>query len=216
MHLNYIDIYFCFMLIFLLFFITIFNKTYLLYKHEEGIISKSNQINLFINCFIFMFLFKIIYIFDLNWFEFYFNTLNLLIIYKLFLFVFSIFYLFIIKNFAFMYKSFSFEFIWILMFSIFCLSLLIEVDNLLYFYVILEAYSLSILSCLVLKKLSKKFLNASFNYLIINIITSCLILYSVSLIYFCAGLLNFNELNDILNGANNINYKTFLVYNIFL
>lgn len=190
----YMYYYFTFILIFLLCLVTIFNRSYICYKNLHAFFNKSNYIKLFLYCFalsLFFMLFNIVYINDSNLY-----TYNIVIIYKIFLLIFSLFYLFILKFFCYLSKFFTFESIWILMFSFFCLFLLIETNNFLYFYLIIEGYSLSIISFIGLKKFSKKLLSASFNYLILNIIVSCLILYSISLIYFYTGILNFSDLNN--------------------
>ena len=101
------------------------------------------------------------------------------------------------------------------MFSFFCLFLLIEINNFLYFYVVIEGYSLSIISFVGLKKFSKKLLNATFNYLIVNIITSCLMLYSISLIYYNTGVLNFVDLSNFYN-YNLFYYLNFNYYILIL
>jgi len=212
----YLYYYFVSILIFLLCLVTIFNKAYISYKNFVAFNNKSNFTKIFLYCFMlslfFMFL-NILYVNE-NTFFFY----NSVIIYKLFLIIFSFFYLFILKFFCYLSKFFSFESIWILMFSFFCLLLLIDTNNFLYFYIIIEGYSLSIVSFLGLKKFSKKLLNSSFNYLILNIIVSCLILYSISLIYYFTGVLNFSDLNNFSMYYNyseiyflNLNYSILII-----
>ena len=215
MILNYSDIYYFFIIIFILSFLTIFNKSYINYKIEDGFFSKQNHSKTIIYCFLLMFFIIILNSIDLS-IDINKIDLNLQVVYKLILYLFSFYYFIIFKQYTNLFKFFTFESIWILSFSLFCLNLLIECNNLLYFYVILESYSLSILSFLVLKKLNRKFLNSAFNYLILNVIVSCLILYSISLIYYLSGFTNFCDINDLINsGSLSVAKLYFLLFTIF-
>lgn len=197
---SFSDYYFVFVLLFLLFYVTIYKKNNLYFKHYEGYLYKSNKNNLFIICFLIMNFYLILTILTENYNNCtLFYVFNFVVLYKIFLFIFNIFFLIFFKYYSFLTKFYSYESIWIFMFCILCLTLLIDANNFLYFFIIIEGYSLSVLSVLVLKKLNKKLLFSSFNYLVFNVIISCLMLYSISLIYFSTGLMTFSDINDTSN-----------------
>ena len=103
-----------------------------------------------------------------------------------------------------------------LMFSTMCLFFIIQTDNFLNFYIILEAYTLIFSCTLLLKKLKIKTVEAAFLYLILNIIASLLLIYSISHIYFCTGLINFSDLDKIYIFNDLFNYKLLINYSFII
>lgn len=216
MILEYIDYYFIFTITFLFFFVSVFDKKCYINNKITVLFYKSNNIKLLLYpvlLMIFIIIINFIFVFNFSNIIYFYPNYNF--IYKFFLYIFSFFYIFMFNYFSKLSKFFSYEAVWVLAFSIFSLSMLLQVNNFLYFYILLESYSLSILSLIAMKRLSKKTLNASFNYLVLNIVTSCVILYNISFLYFSAGLLNFMDINDCLLNIHNLDYKYLLIINLF-
>ena len=86
--------------------------------------------------------------------------------------------------------------------SCFALSVLPQTGNFIFFYVLLELYTFSICSALVIKKVTKKLSESSFKYLILNGVSSCIILFGLSFIYFSTGSIDFSEINKFLYFIN--------------
>ena len=102
------------------------------------------------------------------------------------------------------------------MFSTMRLFIIIQTDNFLNFYIILEAYTLIFSCTLLLKKFKVKAVEAAFLYLILNIIASLLLIYSISHIYFCTGLINFSDLDKIYIFYDLFNYKLLINYSFII
>ena len=196
--LYYCDYFYIFVLLFI-FILSLFkNNNYLSFL-------KLSYLNLFILMSKIMFLYIIVIIISLNFF----NTncdfkLNLFIAFKLIFCFFCLIFLIFLENYSNHLKINNFEYFFTLFFSIFSLSLFLQANNFLSFYILLESYALSICAVFVIKKLDKKLIDASFKYFVFNIISSSFILFGISNIYFSSGLINFNDLDQI-----------FLFYNLF-
>lgn len=213
MTLYYTDYYFIFILLFLFIFNIFFCHSFIQFKYNKTV-RFSNAKIYFLNFGICLF-FILLSIMNCNFFSSK-NTFSVLFVYKIIILIFFILFILLCWNFSKLFKTFNFESIWILMFSFFSLTLILESNNFLSFYILLECYSLSIVSVLVLKKLNKRILNASFNYLIINILASCLFLYAASLIYFSTGFLNFNSISNAVFFINVIYFNKLLLFSFFI
>ena len=108
MILNYSDIYYFFTIIFILSFLTIFNKSYINYKTEDGYFSRHNHSKTIIYCLLLMFFIIILNMVDLS-VEINKVNLNLQIVYKLVLYFFYFYYFIILKQYTNLFKFFNFE-----------------------------------------------------------------------------------------------------------
>ena len=79
----------------------------------------------------------------------------------------------------------------------------------------LELYTFNICSSIVIKKLSKKSSEAGFKYLIINGLSSCILLFGLSFIYFSSGVIDFNELNKFIYFASKFHFLNLLYVGYF-
>ena len=210
-----IDFYVIFVLIFVLFINLINLKHYIGFKEEckdsfKNYFYNSSE-NVFLN-FKICLIFVLYYLYNINQIS---TNVDLIFISKFFYF-FLFILLFYIKEFSLSYKMFSFEFITIFMFSNFCLFLIIQSDNFLTMYIILESYTLTIASSILLKKIKNKLAESAFTYLILNIIASLFLIYSISYIYFCTGLINFSDLDKIYIFYDIFYYKFLLNYALIM
>lgn len=207
-NLFYIDYYFIFITIFILFVSFFSNRYDLCFKYRN----LSNPINLYmlINLVKISLFFKIlcIVLLNLNYngsnsivFE---PKMNLVVCFKLVFFIFLFFYLQYFYHYSKLVLWNNFEFFYIFLISCFALSILPQTNNFIFFYVLLELYTFSICSSLVIKKLTKKLSESSFKYLILNGVSSCLILFGLSFVYFSTGLIDFNEINKVLYFVNKL------------
>ena len=209
-NLYYCDYYYVFILIFTFVLSFFKNNNYLSFY-------KVSFLNLFVLISKIMFLFIILTILTLNinFSNENFNF-NLFIVFKLIFCFFCFLFLIFLENYAHILKIYNFEFFFVFFFSIFALNLFLQSNNFLSFYILLESYTLSICSVFVIKKLNKKLIDSSFKYFVFNIISSSLILFGISNIYFSSGLLNFNDLNQIFFFYNYFYFKNIFNYGYLL
>lgn len=202
----YIDYYFLFVIIFILF-VSFFNNCYDLSSKYKN---RLNSVKLYtiINIIKIALFFKILCIIILNLNYAYLNCIiyepkiNFLVIFKLVFFIFLFFYLQYFYYYSKLLFWNNFEYFFIFLISCFALSVLPQTNNFIFFYVLLELYTFSICSSIVIKKLTKKLSESSFKYLIFNGVSSCLILFGLSFVYFSTGLVDFNEINKLLYFIN--------------
>ena len=206
-----IDFYVMFVISFILFFNLLNLECYVKHKGEQEKINKfyfySFLENIFLNfktCSVFV----IYYLLFMNQFN---DSIDLIFSTK-FIFLFFFIFLFYAKQFLINSKMFSFEFIVTFMFSNFCLFLVMQCDNFLNFYVILESYTLTIASTILLKNFKNKVVESAFAYLILNITASLFLIYSISYVYFCTGIINFSDLDKIYIFYDVFYYKFLLNY----
>lgn len=211
---NYCDYFYISIIIFLFFIGTIVNICYINFKCS--VVEKMNYAQIFYLNFKLVLFFLFFNVFIVNYFNVYFYTLNLILIYKFFIYCFGFLCLFLFEAYSKIVKLYKFEYIWIFMFSLFSLSVLMQSSNFLNFYVLLECYSLNICSLLVLKKLNKKILDASFKYLIYSTVSSCLLLLGISNLYFSLGLINFIDIIDSLVMFKHLYFKNIFYWGCLL
>ena len=136
--------------------------------------------------------------------SFFFNVnYNVAVCSKIYFFLFLYFFIFLYEYYSTIFKWASSEHLILFFFSVFALTIICQATNFINFYIIIEIYSLGIISSVVLKKFNKKLVESSFKYLVVNIISSCFILFGISIIFAFTGFLDF------------YNLKLFFFYNNF-
>lgn len=114
-------------------------------------------------------------------------------------------FLFIIFNnkniYNYLKEMYSTEFIYLLSFGLLGLNIIILSNDLIYIFISLELYSLSVYM-LILLKITKNTTRMSIIYLLINSLSSYIILLGISIIYKNTGSIILDEINYIIN--NNI------------
>lgn len=210
-----IDLYVMFVICFILFFNLLGLECYIKHKEEQ---EKTNKFyyysfleNIFLN-FKTCLLFVMYYLFYISQFN---DAMNLVFSSK-FIFLFFFIFLFYAKQFLINSRMFSFEFIITFIFSNFCLFLIMQCDNFLNFYIILESYTLTISSTILLKNFKNKTTESAFAYLILNITASLFLVYAISYIYFCTGIINFSDLDKIYIFYDVFYYKLLLNYALII
>ena len=224
-----IDYYFLYLIILSVFAVMFvnFKKLYFLSKISE-INNKNSNFKVSINNLLFLVLkIGLLFILISIFFNISFNKVdpsflyvsyNLVMCSKMYVFIFSYFFIFLYEYYTFLFKWLTSEHLILFFFSIFSLSIIAQTSNFINFYIILEIYSLSVVSAIVLKKFNKKLLEASFRYLVINLLSSCFLLFGISIIFAFTGFLDFYNLKLYFFISNSFNdpYINFIYYGLFL
>lgn len=143
---------------------------------------------------------------------------NIIICSKIYIYIFCYFFLILYEYYAFLLKWLIPEHLILFFFSVFALTIIAQANNFINFYIILEIYSLSIVSAIILKKFNKKLVESTFKYLVINIVSSCFLLFGISIIFAFTGFLDFYNLKLYFFISNSFNdpHFNFLCYGLFL
>lgn len=131
---------------------------------------------------------------------------------RIFFIFFLIIFLSIFKNYLFIKTFFVIEFFLLFIFSILGLFLIFSSNDFLNFYLSLELYSLSIYGVMAIMKNSLVFIESAVKYFIISSFSSGLIIFSISVLYFFTGSINFYDLNLF---SSTFNYIEFLPNKIY-
>ena len=113
---------------------------------------------------------------------------------KILLILSSIIFFFFFFPFFFFKKIISYEFLVIILFSIFAMLILISSNDFLLMYLCLELQSLCFYILASFKRKSFFSSEAGLKYFILGSLSSGFLLFSISIIFGCTGLLNFIDL----------------------
>lgn len=137
---------------------------------------------------------------------------------KIYIYFFCIFFVFLYEYYSFLFKWFTAEHIILFFFAVFALTIISQVNNFINFYIVLEIYSLAIISSIILKKFNKKLVEASFKYLVINLLSSCFLIFGISIVYAFTGFVDFYNLKLYFFASKNESdlYINFVYYGLII